>query len=316
MSAQVKVERPPNVDEYVEPDLLTRCLDAFKKASGGAAATVKLTEDFDADVARASAHEPRAAEYRSDRGALGVVGGRTILRPDGEIEVYFNLESFPNLRHDGTVVSLFQHEGFHVAIDSRGESLWSRATRADAQLPEEPHEHCFQAAAIACDEYRVEFGVPRDDHSVDGFLDFAASCEILIAGASLQYEFDHQDVGKVWAAVTEPFNALVIQAGYVAAMCSRDPCRTIPQRGLLVTGECMELISTLQRLPPASEPAGEDKLFEILHKAAKILDRWMRKVGFAVELVDGDLVFRVLKPEIWIERGLELAEGAQEQAGS
>jgi hypothetical protein len=42
----------------------------------------------------------------------------------------------------------------------------------------------------------------------------------------------------------------------------------------------------------------------------------MRKVGFAVALVDGDLYFRVLKPEIWIERGLELARGAQEQAGS
>src|SRR4051812_11488533 len=134
MSAQVKVESPPNVDEFVDPDLLARCLDAFKESSGGSAATVKLTEDFDADVSRASAHEPRAVEYRSDRGALGVVGGRTIRRPDGEIDVYFNLESFLNLNDDETIVSLFHHEGFHVAIDSRGESLWSRATSADAQL--------------------------------------------------------------------------------------------------------------------------------------------------------------------------------------
>ena len=154
MSKQVKVESPPNVDEFVDPDLLARCLDAFKEASGGAAATVKLTENFDADVGRASAHEPRAVEYRSDRGALGVVGRRTI-RPDGEIEVYFNLESFLDLKDDETVVSLFRHEGFHVAIDSRGESLWSRATSADTQIPEEPHEHCFQAAAVACDEYRA-----------------------------------------------------------------------------------------------------------------------------------------------------------------
>jgi hypothetical protein len=316
MSAEIKVESPPNVDEFVDPDLLARCLDAFKEASGGAAATVKLTEDFDADVGRASAHEPRAVEYRSDRGALGVVGGRTILRPDGESEVYFNLGAFRDLKDDEAVVSLFQHEGFHVAIDSRGESLWSRTTSADAQLPEEPHEHCFQAAAAACDEYRVDFGVARDDRSVDDFLDFADSCEILIAGASLQYEYDHRDVGKVWAAVTEPFNALVIQAGHLAAMCSRDPSRTIPRRGLLVTSDCMDLISTLQRLPPADQPAGEAELFEILQEAAGIVDRWMRKVGFAVELVDGNLYFRVLKPEIWIERGLELARGAQEQAGS
>lgn len=316
MSAQVIVEHPPNVDEYVDPDLLARCLDAFKEASGGAAATVKLTVEFDADVARASASEPRAAEYRSDRGALGIVGGRTIQRPDGEIEVYFNLGSFPDLRQAGTAISLFQHEGFHVAIDSRGESLWSRTTRPDADLPGEPHEHCFQAAAIACDEFRVEFAVQREDHSVGGFLDFANSCEILIAGASVRYEFDHQDVGKVWAAVTEPFNALVIQAGYVAARCSQDPRRTIPQSGLLVTSECIELISTLQRLPPASEPAGEDELFETLHKAAGVIDRWIRKVGFAVELVDGEFYFRVLRPEIWIERGAELAEEAREQAGS
>jgi hypothetical protein len=186
MSAQIKVESPPNVYEFADPDLLARCLDAFKEASGGAAATVKLTEDFDADVGRASAHQPRAVEYRSDRGALGVVGGRTILRPDGEIEVYVNLASFLDLKDDEAVVSLFQHEGFHVAIDSRGESLWSRATSADARLPEEPHEHCFQAAAAACDEYRVEFGVARDDRSVDDFLDFADSCEILIARASLR----------------------------------------------------------------------------------------------------------------------------------
>jgi hypothetical protein len=72
----------------------------------------------------------------------------------------------------------------------------------------------------------------------------------------------------------------------------------------------------LQRLPPASEPVGEAELFKVLQDAAGIVDRWMRKVGFAVALVDGDLYFRVLKPEIWIERGLELARGAQEQAGS
>jgi hypothetical protein len=315
MSARVKVQHPPNINDYVDPNLLARCLDVFREASGGAAATVKLTDDFDADVARASAQEPRAAEYRSDRGALGVAGGRTIRRPDGEIEVYINLGCFPDFRQQ-TMVALFQHEGFHVAIDCRGESLWSRATGADVQLPKEPHEHCFQAAAIACDEFRVELGVPRDDDGVDGFLDFADSCEALIAAACLQYEYEHQDIFKVWAAVTEPFNALVIKTGSVAAMSSRDPRRTIPQRGLLITGECLELISNLQRLPPASEPAGQDELFEILHEAAGIIDRWMRKAGFAVELVNGELYFRVLKPEIWIARGLELAKGAQEQAGS
>jgi hypothetical protein len=37
--------------------------------------------------------------------------------------------------------------------------------------------------------------------------------------------------------------------------------------------------------------------FEILQVAAGIIDRWMRKVGFAVELVNGHLYLRVLKPE-------------------
>jgi hypothetical protein len=51
MSAQIKVESPPNVDEFVDPDLLARCLDAFKEASGGAAATVNGGPASQADVA-------------------------------------------------------------------------------------------------------------------------------------------------------------------------------------------------------------------------------------------------------------------------
>lgn len=309
-----RLVQPSEIADFIDEPLLTECLKAFDEGRGGVDATLNLSTDFDAEVKAATSDQPRVGEYRSDRGPLGMVGGRTVRRPDGTIEVYINLRALPEVENPESVIAMFRHEGFHSAIEARNESLWSRVK--DGEGPHGgPHAHYFQAAAIACDEYRVEAGNTRHEGGVGGFLDFARSCEALIAVASAVYEYEDQDVGKAWASVTEPFNALVVQAGYLAAECSRDPSITIPHEGLLVTRECVELLACLQRLPKAAEPAEEDQLNAVLVEAAEIVERWMQAAGFAVEDTNEGLYFHVRKPEAWINRGVELAKAAQEDSG-
>ena len=270
---------------------------------------LNVTSSFDRSVRRALVDDPaRAAYYTQERG-FGFALAKTITQADGSIDVIVDATLFSRLAQAGDAVRTFEHEGLHIALEQRGESMVAlRHHRGPAARG--ASEIFASMASVSAEEYRVErvlwraCGDARADSHLAHFGAIAWRIEETIRAASTAHE-RNPDRALIGTAVSDAFLALATSTAYVAAEIDatggrRDVAVDVDVYDRLLGEQWRAVIGELRRLPPGDVPTTVQRLDLHAHGVAARLADWLAHIGFTwVDDAAGALDFGVLDAAAW-----------------
>jgi hypothetical protein len=289
-------------------------LEALARAVGrmgdlvGHRAQVRLhvTDQFD-DVVRHTVGG--GAAYTQERD-FGFAVAKTITQADGSIDVIVDAGIFGGDSRDGDAARTFEHEGLHIAIEQRGESL--NDLRVHRELAVDAAAGIFASiAGVSSEEYRVErvlwatSGQARADSHLAHFGHIARATQETIQGASSRYDRD-LDVAVIGQTVSDAFLALATSTAYVAAEIDatggrRDVDVDADVYARLLGPRWRAVIDELRRLPPGDVPTLGARLDAQAYRVAARLEDWLEHIGFSWKNhADGVLHFGVLNAPGWL----------------
>lgn len=243
-------------------------------------------------------------EYRDsfglDRGS-GVVGGKTMLMPDGSVDVLlhgflFELGKTPEQEDfaRSTAVHAVVHEGQHVAMMQAGET--------DPDLSDRPRgRHALEVVADQLiQEYRAERAVAVAGLTAGNEWDLASEAtrwrDALVRIAFVEYQ-EHLDVQRLWHGVLQES---IIAWKLLAYLAARPPDGTSPKHviGTDVRGDLSwrqmvkphwrPFVGILRQVPPGNVRTTQAELAEVRGLLADELGAWLLTLGFeAVDEADG-----------------------------
>jgi hypothetical protein len=270
---------------------------------------LNVTSSFDRSVRRALVGGPtRAAPYTQER-EFGVALAKTITQADGSIDVIVDATLFSRWAEAGDAERTFEHEGLHIALEERGESM------ADLRHHRGPAaggaaEIFASMASVSAEEYRVErvlwraSGDVRADSHLAHFGTIAWRIEETIRAASTAYQHD-LDRAVIGTAVSDAFLALATSTAYVAAEIDatggqRDVDVAVDVYDRLLGEKWRAVIGELRRLPAGDVPTTVQRLDLQAHGVAARLEDWLAHIGFTwLEDAAGRLAFGVLNAAEW-----------------
>ncbi len=287
-------------------------LDALTQAVGrmgalvgpGAHVRLQVTDQFD-DAVRHIV----GGGYTRERD-FGFAVAKTISQPDGSIDVIVDAALFGRDAQDGDAGRTFEHEGLHIAIEQRGESL--NDLRIHRELAVDAAAGIFASiAGVSAEEYRVERVLwatsdhARADSHLAHFGTIARRTQETIQGASSRYHRD-LDVAVIGQTVSDAFLALATSTAYVAAEIDatggrRDVVVDADVYARLLGPRWRAVIEELRRLPPGDIPTGGERLDAQAYRVAARLEEWLEHIGFSWKNhADGALRFGVLNAPGWL----------------
>jgi hypothetical protein len=246
-----------------------------------------------------------AKAFRSER-VTGAVGAKVFKISDGHAIVMDARLLIPGAAvfADIDVPRLFLHEGLHIALASHGEG--ASAIVAPKRNTSGAHAHFFGQAAILVEEFRVERalgerGLPLHQtysESLPGALG-DANREFLDA---VILRHPNEDVSRCYDASLRAFNALTVHMAYLSAddvvSAERGTSQHLDRGGLwprLVGDFWDELRASLAPLPSADHRVGVVSLRQTAEATSRVLQRWLRHVGFDLDDRKEGLYFDVLR---------------------
>jgi hypothetical protein len=267
---------------------------------------VRLHITTDLQAAVRSKHPDRgyAEAFEQDR-PMGHVSAKTIEQPDGTVDVTMDCRMFaPGAGADP--IRTLEHEGLHVALDQREESLQELHARGDGA----GHARATyaQIAGIACDEYRVERALlsrhePEASSQLAGFGETLQTFEASLQSAVDLWRQD-EDVGAFSRGVGSPFSQAATISAYVIAEYDAAGRKQLkPDKRLaarLLGTHWVDFADTLLRLPPADTETGRASLDAIANAAADQLQEWLGHIGFVwTDEPGGGIGFYMLPGHDW-----------------
>ncbi|MCA1690380.1 MAG: hypothetical protein LC720_08160, partial [Actinobacteria bacterium] len=179
-----------------------------------------MTSGFDDAVRRAVIDRTPGPGYTQERD-FGFAVAKTISQDDGSIDVIVDAGIFSLTARPGDAARTFEHEGLHIAIDERGESV-AGLRRRRGSSPTAAAAIFASMAGVSSEEYRVERVLwqespdVRADSHLAHFGTIARRTQETICAASFRYERD-LDVPVIGRTVSDAFLALATSTAYVAA---------------------------------------------------------------------------------------------------
>jgi hypothetical protein len=267
-----------------------------------------VTTDFRGAVRRVVTDADYAAAYEQERD-FAVAMAKTIPQDDGSTDLVIDARIFSLAAEPGSAERAFEHEGLHVAMRLRGESLHDIRERRG--LVQGSAAGLFASmAGMSCEEYRVERTVLASEPSrvlddVAWFGETMCRFDSHIRRVSRQYQLDH-DVGAIHKEVMEAFHALATWTAYVSAFrdAADQPLTTdVPNGvGTRVLGAAWHALSgALRMLPPADAQCSREDLDRFAATVEECLVEWLRQIGFSLtDTAAGELHFGVLNPAVWV----------------
>jgi hypothetical protein len=263
-----------------------------------------VTDRFDDAVRAAAGAGPAgAAPYTQERD-FGFAVAKTITQADGSIDVIVDAGLFSRGYQAGEAGRTFEHEGLHIAIEQRGESL--NDLRVHRQLAHDAAAGIFASiAGVSSEEYRVERVLwassdqVRADSHLAHFGHIARRIQETIRGAATRYHHD-LDVAVIGQTVSDAFLALATSTAYVAAEIDATGGRRDVDVAADVYAELLgprwrAVVDELRRLPPGDVPTRGDRLDAQAYRVAARLEDWLEHIGFSWKNhADGRLYFGVL----------------------
>ncbi len=270
---------------------------------------LNVTSSFDDSVRRALVdHRAGRAPYTQER-AFGLARAKTITQADGSIDVIVDATLFSRRARAGDAERTFEHEGLHIALEERGESMAAlRHHRGPAAGG--AAEIFASMASVSAEEYRVErvlwraSGHVRADSHLAHFGTIARRIEEAIRAAATAYQ-RHLDRAVIGTAVSDAFLALATSTAYVAAEIDatggeRDVDVDVAVYDRLLGQDWRAVIGELRRLPAGDVPTTVQRLDLQAHSVAARLEDWLAHIGFTwVEDAAGGLDFGVLNAAAW-----------------
>lgn len=271
---------------------------------------IHVTTDFDGAVRTAVVDDPDyAAAYRHER-ELGRAIAKTIGQEDGSVDLVVDASIFALDADSADAVRTFEHEGLHMVVERRGETMSDLRSRR-RQSRETAAGTVSAITGVACEEYRVERAAwdlhpeARADSHLAGIQDLLTRFETSLRTASISYQRNH-DVEAISRSVLEAFHAMCTSTAYVAAeLDAAGGARSISvdeELGERLLGPSWQAaVAVLQRLPAADVPTERSLLDEAAVEIGEHFESWLRHLGFSlVDQEDGRLHFGVLNPEEWV----------------
>jgi hypothetical protein len=310
MTLCVTLALPANEDDF-DADALAQAV-ARMGALVAEATDVRLhvTDRFDEAVRRATrAATTGTAPYTQERD-FGFAVAKTITQADGSIDVIVDAGLFSRGHEADEAGRTFEHEGLHIAIEQRGESL--NDLRVHRQLPDDAAAGIFASiAGVSSEEYRVERVLwttadqVRADSHLAHFGSIARRIQETIRAAATRYQHD-LDVAVIGQTVSDAFLALATSTAYVAAEIDatgghRDVNVDVDVYAQLLGPRWRAVVEELRRLPPGDVPTGGEHLEAQAYRVAARLEDWLEHIGFSWKShADGRLYFGVLDAPAWL----------------
>jgi len=267
---------------------------------------VRLHIAADLQAVVRSKHPDRdyAETFEQDR-PMAHVSAKTIEQPDGTVDVIMDRRMFaPGAGADP--IRTLEHEGLHVALDQRNESLQELHSRGDSVG--QARATYVQVAGIACDEYRVERALlsrheAEDRSQLAGFDQTLQTFEKTVQSAVDRWRQD-EDVGAFSRGVGSPFSQVATISAYVIAEYDADGRKQLkPDKRLakrLLGAHWVDFADTLLGLPPADTATERPRLDAIANAVADELQEWLGHIGFVwTDEPDGGIGFYMLPGHDW-----------------
>jgi hypothetical protein len=294
---------------WVDPDVLD-----LDRITVGAARVASLAPDpervrlviagdFIAAVAERVDDAEYAKHFHRDR-TFGSAAAKTIEQADGSVDLIVDAELVAKGQpEDFDSERLFAHEGYHVAIGQREESL--NDIRLRHGLGDYSHQGYFTAVAGNMgEEYRVERALCNEGWWPDvgyreGIPDgLTAFRNELLDGVTNRYR--NEPVDRCCRTVLQAFYNLAILMGYLAAEHLGSAGERTPDAGVrrwsrLVGPAWGELLDLLEAMPSANERTPRAQLDEQAFALADVLARWLEHIGFTIDDLDEGFYFRVVR---------------------
>jgi hypothetical protein len=176
-----------------------------------------ITADLEAVVRSKHPDRDYAEIFEQDR-PMARVAAKTIEQPDGTVDVIMDCRIFAPSA-DADPIRTLEHEGLHVALYQRNESLQELHDRSDGIG--RARATYLQIAGIACDEYRVERALlgryePEDGSQLAGFDQTLQAFEKAVQEAVDLWR-QQGDVGAFSRGVGSSFSQVASISAYVIA---------------------------------------------------------------------------------------------------
>jgi hypothetical protein len=268
-----------------------------------------VTSGFDDAVRRAVIDRTPGPGYTQERD-FGFAVAKTITQEDGSIDVIVDAGIFSLTARPGDAARTFEHEGLHIAIDERGESV-AGLRRRRGSSPTAAAAIFASMAGVSSEEYRVERvlwqGSPdvRADSHLAHFGSIARRTQETICAASFRYERD-LDVPVIGRTVSDAFLALATSTAYVAAEIdatggARDVKVDAGIYARLLGPRWRDVIEELRCLPPGDVASVGTALDVQNDRVAACLEDWLEHIGFSWgDTSEGTLSFGVLNAAEWL----------------
>lgn len=302
---EAAIEFPPEFDQ----EGLVAAVQRFQEITGESdRVNLTITSEFRDQVRELVEDEEYAANYEQDREHAFTLA-KVIDRSDGSIHVLVYSGLFDRARPYGSPLAVLEHEGLHVVVSLRGESLNDlRKRNAGTQLPV-PGD-VVAMAGVACEEYRVERLLAAAGHedrvSYGASFDEAARRVFRQIARDVSDYREHLDVRRLAGGVLGGFHALATYTGYVAgeiaaAGISPEEFDVAEEVDSLILGATWrQVLAGMLKLPPADQPTPRPALDDLAMKVAERLQDWLTATGFDLREDDGFIHFGVRDPAKWI----------------
>lgn len=263
-----------------------------------------VTGEFEQAVRETVDDPDYAAAYTADR-LFGRASAKTIRHDDGTTDLVIDAwllsaEAGPE-GHD--IERLFHHEGLHIAVDQRGETISDLRLRHGYDMNSN-RGYFGVVAGVMVEEYRTERALceagrwPHEDYLANFGDAVQAFADAALDGVCLRYE--SEPIDRCYETVLNAFHQLATYTGYVAAEMLADDAR-VPRvdagvRRRLLGPPWDAVVASLANIPPATTPVDPVGLEKLAWATADRVETWLEHVGFTLkDLPQGGTYFDVLR---------------------
>jgi hypothetical protein len=245
-----------------------------------------------------------AASYTAER-LFGRASAKAIGHKDGTTDLVIDAwlvrkENGPE-GHD--IERLFRHEGLHIAVDQRGESVNDLRLRHGYDISSN-RGYFGVVTGVMVEEYRIERALceaglwPHGDYLANFGDAVQAFADAAWDGVCLRYP--GEPIQRCYETVCNAFHQLATYTGYVAAEMLADPARApkvaADAKARLLGPAWKAVVASLDKIPPATTPVDQAELERLTWLTAADVERWLEHIGFTLkDLSQGGTYFDVLR---------------------
>ncbi len=287
----------PDAGEF--PPLLRDCVGVLA-ACGVVPDKTRLviTGDFVRSVQDRGEPDSVYHQNYDTRRNTGMVGGKTIPRPDSTVDVLLHAAMFVPADDDGAEVAIrtLVHEAQHVVIYQNGEA------GDDFESAPWARRNFLTSADQVIEEYRAESVASRvagpSGWNTDGLVALVRTwLKDLRRIAVKEYQF-HLDAGKLaYDILQETHTVWKLLAYVVAEQVATD--QTLPTSvveddlwALSVAPHWAEFTAMLKAVPGGDQRAPRTELDELASNLADVMQRWLLTLGFEfTDMPEGSAFF-------------------------